>query len=93
MDGSSRPGNGSLILISFLCDFDVIGLMSLCAFQITRVADGVGAGVHFNPFVEWRDKVLPLPPTSAIHLSFATNVLYSLLFYIFCVIRICRACR
>ncbi|XP_029124345.2 uncharacterized protein [Elaeis guineensis] len=24
---------------------------------ITRVADGIGAGVHFNPFVEWRDKV------------------------------------
>ncbi|XP_072991360.1 uncharacterized protein [Typha latifolia] len=25
---------------------------------ITRVADGVGAGVHFNPFVEWRDKMI-----------------------------------
>nr|CAD1822393.1 unnamed protein product [Ananas comosus var. bracteatus] len=26
--------------------------------EITRVADGVGAGVHFNPFVEWRDKMI-----------------------------------
>ncbi|XP_020100914.1 phosphatidate cytidylyltransferase, mitochondrial isoform X2 [Ananas comosus] len=26
--------------------------------MITRVADGVGAGVHFNPFVEWRDKMI-----------------------------------
>nr|CAD1822415.1 unnamed protein product [Ananas comosus var. bracteatus] len=26
--------------------------------MVTRVADGVGAGVHFNPFVEWRDKMI-----------------------------------
>ena len=27
------------------------------ASQITGLADRVGVGVYFNPFVEWRDKV------------------------------------
>jgi hypothetical protein len=26
-------------------------------FQITQVADKIGVGVHFNPFVTWNDKV------------------------------------
>ncbi|XP_020576233.1 phosphatidate cytidylyltransferase, mitochondrial isoform X2 [Phalaenopsis equestris] len=26
--------------------------------MITSVADRVGAGVHFNPFVEWKDKII-----------------------------------
>ncbi|CAA6664700.1 unnamed protein product [Spirodela intermedia] len=25
---------------------------------ITRVADGIGVGVHFNPFVQWSDKMI-----------------------------------
>jgi hypothetical protein len=25
--------------------------------QVTGLADHVGVGVYFNPFVEWRDKV------------------------------------
>ncbi|MQL96820.1 hypothetical protein Taro_029499 [Colocasia esculenta] len=26
--------------------------------EITRVADGIGVGVHFNPFVQWKDKMI-----------------------------------
>ncbi|XP_031372873.1 phosphatidate cytidylyltransferase, mitochondrial isoform X2 [Punica granatum] len=26
--------------------------------QITEIADGIGVGVHFNPFVTWNDKML-----------------------------------
>jgi hypothetical protein len=26
--------------------------------QITQLSDVIGAGVHFNPFVEWRNKVI-----------------------------------
>ncbi|TQD98356.1 hypothetical protein C1H46_015957 [Malus baccata] len=29
---------------------------------ITNVADGIGVGVHFNPFVSWDDKVLITHP-------------------------------
>lgn len=29
-------------------------------YQVTRVADWIGVGVHFNPFVEYRDKVFIL---------------------------------
>ena len=44
-----------MVLASYATERSVFLVL---ASQITGLADRVGVGVYFNPFVEWRDKVL-----------------------------------
>ena len=37
--------------------------------QITKVADKVGVGVHFNPFVSWNDRVITSRETVAFFIT------------------------
>ena len=44
--------------------------------QVTCVADRIGVGVHFNPFVEWKDKV-------SIHTNVNLFLFFLFFFYFF----------
>lgn len=44
--------------------------------QITEVADKVGVGVHFNPFVSWNDRVKTSRETVGLSENLMNNLVY-----------------